>query len=104
GSVGQLVLWRPALVAGGPFLQRALRVLGAAGVPLDLLAPQLADEIAGGVEPTLDEARAEQCFHHVAKDVVALGSAVVARLLAETDVGGGTDLAGDGGAGLPADE
>ncbi len=56
------------------------------------------------VEPAFGEARTEQRFHHIAEDVVAVAAAVIARLLAEPDVGGEADFTSDPGAHLAADE
>src|SRR5690606_8339733 len=81
----------------------ALGVLGPPGA-FDPRLPQPPDDVARRRIAALEQARAEQRLHHVAEHVVAVGGAVVARLLAEADVRRGADLAREGGADLPADE
>src|SRR5690606_19836718 len=87
------VFRRTAAVAGGPFLKRALGMLRPAGAAFDCRLPELYHDIARGIESAFDKAGAEQRFHDVTEHVVAVRRAVVARLLAETDVIGGADLA-----------
>src|SRR5690606_23929427 len=103
-AVDHPVLGRAALVAGGPFLQRALGVLGPAGMAVDRRTPDPMNDVAGLFEPAFEQARAEQGLHHVAEHVVAVGGAVVARLLAEADVRRRADGACNRGADLSADQ
>ena len=49
-------------------------------------------------------AEVEERLHYVAKDIVAVMGAIVARLLAEPGVRGNPYVAGDAGAGVAADE
>src|SRR5690606_446008 len=92
-SLDQLILRRRAAAAGGPFLQRALGMLGPSCAALHRLQPDRADKLACGAEAALDETGAEQRFHHVAEDIVAVGPAVAARLLAEADMRRQADVA-----------
>src|SRR5690606_13431811 len=98
------VFWRVALVAAGSFLQRGLGVLSTADAAFDRGLPESEHDVASGIEPAFDEARAKHRFHHVAEDVVAVGGAIIAGLPTETDVVGRADLACDHRAGLPADQ
>ena len=80
GTVDHLVLRRFALVAGGPFLQRAFGRLGVAGMAFHRIGPQTANDITGGVKTVFQQARAQQSLHDVAQHIVAIGSAIIACL------------------------
>src|SRR5688500_18306299 len=75
-------------------------MLGRALLVTDIIRPREADEILGSIEARFEEQGADQRFDDVADDIVALGSPVLARLLAEPDVAGNAKLAADLGAGL----
>src|SRR5690606_37414577 len=72
GGFANLVFGRAALVARGPFLQRALGVFRAARAPLDRLAPDVAYQLARLLETRIEEIGAEQRLHDVAQHVVAV--------------------------------
>src|SRR5690606_7050875 len=78
--------------------------LGPSCAALHRLQPDRADQLACGAEAALDETGAEQRLHHVAEDIVAVGPAVAARLLAEADMRRQADVARDAGAHLAADQ
>ena len=85
GAVDQGIFGRAPPVARGPFLQRGLGVLGPACIALHRIGPQGADQIPRVIETCLAQLRAEQRFHHIAEDIVAVRRAIVARLAAQAD-------------------
>src|SRR5690606_34300308 len=103
-ALDHFVVRRPAAVAGGPFLQRAFWMLGAAGPAFDCRLPQLYHDVARRVEAGFHEVGSEQRLHDVTEDVVAVGGAVVPRLFAEPDLLRRADLTRDRRAGLAADQ
>ena len=66
--------------------------------------PVRANERLGAVKPGVEVERADQGLDHVADDIVAERSLILARLLAEADVARQVDRAADLGAGLARDE
>jgi hypothetical protein len=69
-----------------------------------VIAPGTADEGLGRIEPAFEIKGADQRLDRVAQHIVALHGAIVARLLAELEMGGDSDVAADIGAGLAADD
>src|SRR3546814_7845280 len=79
-------------------------MLRCAGVGVDAILPGAADEGACGLYAAFEIERADQRLDHVAEYVVAVGRAVVARLLAEAEVWRHADRAADRRADRPGDE
>ncbi len=73
-------------------------------VGVDAIAPGAADESRRTLEAALKIKRADQRLDDVAEDIVAVGGAVLPRLLAEDHLAAEAKLARDLGAGLARDE
>ena len=61
-------------------------MLGTARIAFDRFGPQLAHQRPRLLEPRRAQLGAEQRFHHIAEDIVAVRRAIVARLPPEADV------------------
>ena len=61
-------------------------MLGLAGRSGNQISPQAADHFGSGIEALDDEAGADQRFHHIAEDIVAVLPAIVAGLFAQANV------------------
>ena len=71
---------------------------------IDAWSPGAVDERLRGGKPAFQVKRADQRLRHVAQHIVAVGRAIVAGLLAEANLTGEADSAGDLGTGLAADQ
>ena len=81
-----------------------IRVLFNAAIENAVISAGRAHHGAGGVKSAQAEAGADQGLHHVAQNIVAVGAAIIARLLAKADVRAEAVDAGDPGAGGAADQ